>query len=142
VVDRARCLRRGSFAPPENERHHSVHALHEKDPARARHRAVEPLSTPRLRHELETALDRLAPTLEATKARARGTVTGVFVGAIDGDQASTVVTVDVVVNSTEVRGSTQQEVLSLGLVKVDGDWQVDKVTNLRGTGTTSAPTTP
>lgn len=106
-------------------------------------RVVGALSTPKLGKELETALDRVAPALEATKARARSTVTGVYVGEVEGDNASTVVTVDVVVSSTEVRESMRRQVLSLGLVKVDGEWQIDKVTNLRATSTpTAAPTAP
>jgi hypothetical protein len=105
-------------------------------------RDVGVLSTVKLRTQLNTAFDRVAPALEKSKARARASVTGVYVGDVEGGRAATVVTVDVVVTSTEVSESAQQQVLALGLVKVDGDWQVDKVTNLRATSAPAAPTGP
>jgi hypothetical protein len=105
-------------------------------------REVGVLSTAKLRKELEAAIDRVAPALKASKAKARGTVTGVYVGEVDGDRADTVVTVDVVVTSTEVSESSQRQVVALGLVKDDGEWQVDKVTNLRATAAPASPTTP
>jgi hypothetical protein len=105
-------------------------------------RAAGALSTAKLREQLETAIDRVAPALKGTKARARATVTGVYVGEVDGDRAESVVTVDVVVSSTEVDEATQQQVLALGLVKHDGEWRIDEVTNLRATSASGAPTTP
>ncbi|HEX9968852.1 MAG TPA: hypothetical protein VGB03_01840 [Acidimicrobiales bacterium] len=111
------------------------------------------LSTGKFRREYEQAFANGLDTLiKETKATSSGTVTDVFVGAVDGDTASAIVVANAVSEGTSGTRRTVASYIQLELVRVSGEWRVDGVTNLNfgqnsgadgvpaaSTTTTSAP---
>jgi hypothetical protein len=96
-------------------------------------RSVARLSTARLRAHYAQAVKGVRPALEASRSTAHANATGVFVGEVSGQRATTVVTVDVVVRADGQPERRQRQVLALTLVRADRDWLVDSVTDLRTT---------
>jgi Mce-associated membrane protein len=97
-------------------------------------------ATGKFRREYEQAFDGgLRTLLTETKATSRGTVTSIYVGDVDDGTAGAIVVADAVADGTAGRRRTLASYIQLDLVKVDGRWRVDGVTDLNfGSGTGSA----
>ena len=89
------------------------------------------LSTGKFRTEYRTAFEGLRTLLSEAKASSRGSVTDVYLNLEDGaPTASAIVVVNTVAEGTAGRRATVASYIQLDLVKVEGDWRVDGVTNL------------
>ena len=107
---------------------------------------VSALSTGKFQKEYERAFRQsLQQLITAGKTTSEGTVTDLFVGPIEHDNASAIVVVDT--KTTGAAGPRQSfdSYIQLDLVKVRGKWLVDGVTNLNfaaGGAPSTAPATP
>lgn len=96
----------------------------------ARERVLS-LSTGKFRTEYRTAFEGLRTLLSEAKASSRGTVTDVYLSREEGEPtAAAIVVVNTVAEGTAGRRATVASYIQLDLVKVDGEWKVDGVTNL------------
>ena len=103
-------------------------------------RRVLSFATGKFRREYEQAFDGgLRTLLTETKATSTGTVTSIYVGEIADGSAGAIVVADAVADGTAGRRRTFASYIQLDLVKVDGRWRVDGVTDLNfGSGAGSA----
>jgi Mce-associated membrane protein len=89
------------------------------------------LSTGKFQKEYEQAFTGGLDTLfKETQARSAGTVNDVFVGEIDHGTVTSIVVVDAVAAGTSGTRRLVSSYIELQLVKVNGAWKVDGVTNL------------
>lgn len=99
------------------------------DPEGTKARVLE-LAAGALENEFEEAF----PGLQALFAEAQGvataTVTGVWVGEIDGNTASAIVAADRLITGTAGPRTETNSYMRLDLVKTDGEWKVVGVSNL------------
>lgn len=96
----------------------------------ARERVLS-LSTGKFRTEYRTAFEGLRTLLSEAKASSRGTVTDVYIRLDEAEPtAGAIVVVNTVAEGTAGRRATVASYIQLDLVKVDGRWRVDGVTNL------------
>lgn len=93
-------------------------------------RDVLALSTGAFRKDYEAKFADLKTVLEATKASSTTTVKEVYLGPIEGDQATAFVVVDLEVQGSSGRRQLVNEYLELSLVHVRAGWRVDNVRNL------------
>ncbi|HUQ38641.1 MAG TPA: hypothetical protein VM030_00675 [Acidimicrobiales bacterium] len=103
------------------------------------------LSTGKFRSEYDRAFASLQTLLTASQARSVGTVTDIFVGPVHDGTASAIAVADATSRTKTGTRRTLASYIQLDLVKVDGRWRVDGVTNLnfgQGSGApAAAPTT-
>lgn len=99
------------------------------------------LSTGKFRREYEQAFSNgLDVLFKETKATSAGTVTDVFVGPIDNGTVTVIAVVDAVAKGATGGRRLVSSYVELQLVKVDGVWKVDGVTNLNlGAGASDTP---
>jgi hypothetical protein len=108
--------------------------------------SVSSLSTGKFQKEYERAFRQsLQQLITAAKTTSEGTVTDLFVGPVEDDNASAIVVVDT--RTTGAAGPRQSfdSYIQLDLVKVRGKWLVDGVTNLNfaaGGAAGGAPAAP
>lgn len=93
-------------------------------------RDVLALSTGAFRKDYEAKFGDLKTVLEATKASSTTTVKEVYLGPVEGDQATAFVVVDLEVQGSSGRRQLVNEYLELSLVRVRAGWRVDNVRNL------------
>lgn len=94
-----------------------------------RERVLE-LATGDFAREFEEGFAGLAELVQTASSSARATVDDVFVGEIDGGEASAITVVDLVADGPSGPRSVADTYLRLSLVRVDGEWRVDGVTSL------------
>jgi hypothetical protein len=115
-----------------------------QDLATAKKRVLA-LSTGKFRKEYTQAFDNGLDTLfRETQARSAGTVSEVFVGQIADGTVTTIAVVDAVARGSAGGRRLVSSYVELQLVKVDGVWKVDGVTNLNlaaGASDTPLPST-
>lgn len=88
-------------------------------------------ATGKFRKEYESAFESgLKTLLTETKATSKGTVTDIYVSAIEDSTASTIVVANAVADGTAGRRASLASYIQLDLVEVGGRWRVDGVTNL------------
>ena len=108
-------------------------------------RRVRAEATPRwFRTEFERAFSGgLDVLLRETKGKSRATVIDVFVSDIEDDTTSALVSLRAEAEGVRGRQPVSDSYLQLDLVKIDGRWKVDQVTNLNfGQSPAPAGTTP
>lgn len=88
------------------------------------------LSTGKFRSEYRNAFSGLQTLLREAKASSKGSVTDVYVSDADASAASAIVAVNTVAEGAAGRRATVASYIQLDLVRVDGRWLVDGVTNL------------
>lgn len=88
------------------------------------------LSTGGFAEEFEASFAGLAELVQTASSSARATVDDVFVGDIDGGQATAITVVDLAADGPAGPRTVADTYLRLSLVRVDGDWKVDGVTSL------------
>lgn len=99
------------------------------------------LSTGNFRQEYEQAFEGgLDTLLRETQARSQATVTDIFVGEVEDGATSAIVVADARAEGSAGTRRTVSSYIRLELVKVEGRWRVDGVTNLNF-GQEPAPTT-
>ncbi len=104
-------------------------------------RRVLALSTGAFSSEFERAVGALASLIDQTKATSEATVNDVFVGNLGAGKASAIVRLEI--RATGVGGPrvSLDNYVDLSLVKVEGEWKVDGLSNLNlgvaGGGTAS-----
>lgn len=64
------------------------------------------------------------------QAVSQGTVNDVFLSSVDGGQAQAVVSLDVEVSGTSGQRTLLDQYVLLTLIKLEGGWRVDQVTDL------------
>jgi Mce-associated membrane protein len=97
------------------------------DAARA---GVLELATGTFRREYDEAFAGLKELLNTTKAVSVGDVTDVFVGDLSDDGATAIVVVNTTAEGVSGRRRTFASYIQLDLVRTQGRWLVDGVTNL------------
>lgn len=107
------------------------------------------LSTGSFSAEYEKAVGALASLIAETKATSEATVSDVFVSEIDGGKAKSIVVVEIRGSGVSGPRVSVDNYVELSLVKVEGVWKVDGVSNLNlgvasspGSGTTPPSTAP
>jgi len=105
-------------------------------------KAVLALSTGKFRTDYDTNFGGLTSLFTTTKGQSTATVKDVFVSGINNNTATAIVVFD-----ERTQGTTGQRLnvdlyLRLSLVKVNGQWRVDDVTNLNFPVQAPAQTTP
>ena len=107
-------------------------------------RRVRAEATPRwFRNEFERAFSGgLDVLLRETQGRSRATVIDVFVSDIEDDGTSAIVALRAEAEGVSGRQPLSDSYLQLDLVKVDGHWKVDQVTNLNFGQSPSPAATP
>lgn len=112
--------------------------------------AVLALASGSFRQDYEDAFDQgLGQIITQVEAVSQGTVNDVFLSSVDGGQAQAVVSLDVEVSGTSGQRTLLDQYVLLTLIKLEGGWKVDQVTDLsfptstNGTspGTTGSTTT-
>ena len=88
-------------------------------------------ATGTFRREYEKAFETsLKVLITETRAQSKGTVTDVFMSEVEDGTASVLVVVNSERQGAAGRVPVAASYIQLDLVKVDGDWKVDNVTNL------------
>lgn len=105
------------------------------------------LATGSFRDEYEAAFDQgLAKVITEVKAVSRGHVKDVYLSAVDEERAQAIVVVDIDHEGTSGPNTLYDVYFRLTLVKIDGRWKVDQVTDLNfdpaGGAVTPGTTTP
>lgn len=113
-----------------------------ESPGETRDRVLA-LGTGHFREQYDEAYPQLQTDLAAVKFRAVAEVQGVWVSEIDDGAASSIVTADRSVTTASGERPENDIYLRIDLVKTEGTWKIDNVSNLRftlsGTGQTSTP---
>lgn len=104
-------------------------------------------ATGSFRDEYEAAFDQgLAKVITEVKAVSRGHVKDVYLSAVDEERAQAIVVVDIDHEGTSGPNTLYDVYFRLTLVKIDGRWKVDQVTDLNfdpaGNAVTPGTTTP
>ena len=101
------------------------------------------MATGSFRDEYEDAFDQgLSQVITEVKATSKGYVKDVYVSAVDEDRAQAIVTVDIEHEGTSGRNTLYDVYFRLTMVKVDGAWKVDQVTDLNFDTASGAGTAP
>jgi len=110
----------------------------------AHKQAVLDLASGSFRQDYEDAFDQgLGQIITQVEAVSRGTVNDVFLSSVDGGQAQAVVSLDVEVSGTSGQRTLLDQYVLLTLIKLEGGWRVDQVTDLSfPTTTNGTPTGP
>lgn len=100
--------------------------------------AVLELASGSFRQDYEDAFDQgLGQIITQVQAVSHGTVNDVFLTSVDGGQAQAVVSLDVEVSGTSGQRTLLDQYVLLTLIKLDGGWRVDQVTDLSFPTTTN-----
>lgn len=93
--------------------------------------AVLAMASGSFRQDYEDAFDQgLGQIITQVQAVSRGTVNDVFLTSVDGGQAQAVVSLDVEVSGTSGQRTLLDQYVLLTLIKLEGGWKVDQVTDL------------
>jgi Mce-associated membrane protein len=88
------------------------------------------LATGDFADDFRESFEGLSALVEAVDGQATATVQDVFVGDIDGGEATVITVVDLEATGTSGDRSVPDSYIRLSLVRIDGEWKVDGLTSL------------
>lgn len=107
--------------------------------------AVLAMTSPSLRAKYDQQFPLLADTVTKNQARAAARVTRIYIGPNDEDAATVIAVADAAAETKRGSTATVESFFQLQLVRIEGRWLVDEVTNVKvGESPPSSlpPTTP